>query len=154
MSYVPPHPIHPSFGFSPRCSPASSPQNSPGELLPIKAPQWSTSFNRTVGDTHQTQKLSAPLWARPDQVSGSGLASRSGPGTPAWFIPQDHQCRTILTRICLVVKQSFPSMATNIVKLVNDCIFTSIELQWSPWKRVSLIPCSSWEPSNKPDWFF
>lgn len=30
MSYVPPHPIHPGFSFSPRCSPASSPQNSPG----------------------------------------------------------------------------------------------------------------------------
>ncbi|XP_039983222.1 E3 ubiquitin-protein ligase HECW1 [Xiphias gladius] len=30
MSYIPPHPIHPGFNFSPRCSPASSPQNSPG----------------------------------------------------------------------------------------------------------------------------
>ncbi|TNN32879.1 Anoctamin-10 [Liparis tanakae] len=30
MSYVPPPPVHPGFGISPRCSPASSPQNSPG----------------------------------------------------------------------------------------------------------------------------
>ncbi|MEQ2315739.1 E3 ubiquitin-protein ligase HW1 [Ameca splendens] len=30
MSYIPPHPIHSGFSFSPRCSPASSPQNSPG----------------------------------------------------------------------------------------------------------------------------
>ncbi|KAG7232131.1 hypothetical protein INR49_009516 [Caranx melampygus] len=29
MSYIPPHPVHPSFSFSPRCSPGSSPQNSP-----------------------------------------------------------------------------------------------------------------------------
>ncbi|KAK7881511.1 hypothetical protein WMY93_029920 [Mugilogobius chulae] len=32
MSYVSPHPIHPGFSFSPRCSPGSSPQNSPGML--------------------------------------------------------------------------------------------------------------------------
>lgn len=31
MSYVPPHPIHTGLSFSPRCSPASSPQNSPGK---------------------------------------------------------------------------------------------------------------------------
>ncbi|KAM9333475.1 E3 ubiquitin-protein ligase HECW1 [Pholidichthys leucotaenia] len=37
MSYVPPHPVHPGFGFSPRCSPASSPQNSPG-LQRARAP--------------------------------------------------------------------------------------------------------------------
>ncbi|XP_035981077.1 E3 ubiquitin-protein ligase HECW1 isoform X1 [Fundulus heteroclitus] len=37
MSYIPPHPIHPGFGFSPRCSPASSPQNSPG-LQRARAP--------------------------------------------------------------------------------------------------------------------
>uniref|UniRef100_A0A3Q3SXG7 HECT-type E3 ubiquitin transferase n=1 Tax=Mastacembelus armatus TaxID=205130 RepID=A0A3Q3SXG7_9TELE len=37
MSYVPPHPIHPSFSFSPRCSPVSSPQNSPG-LQRARAP--------------------------------------------------------------------------------------------------------------------
>ncbi|XP_031729525.1 E3 ubiquitin-protein ligase HECW1 isoform X2 [Anarrhichthys ocellatus] len=37
MSYVPPHPIHPSFSISPRCSPASSPQNSPG-LQRARAP--------------------------------------------------------------------------------------------------------------------
>uniref|UniRef100_A0AAQ6A6K4 HECT-type E3 ubiquitin transferase n=1 Tax=Amphiprion ocellaris TaxID=80972 RepID=A0AAQ6A6K4_AMPOC len=37
MSYVPPHPIHPGFSFSPRCSPASSPQNSPG-LQRARAP--------------------------------------------------------------------------------------------------------------------
>lgn len=30
MSCVPPHPIHHNLSFSPRCSPASSPQNSPG----------------------------------------------------------------------------------------------------------------------------
>lgn len=30
MSYIPPHPFHPGFSFSPRCSPVSSPQNSPG----------------------------------------------------------------------------------------------------------------------------
>uniref|UniRef100_A0A3B3E0H3 HECT-type E3 ubiquitin transferase n=1 Tax=Oryzias melastigma TaxID=30732 RepID=A0A3B3E0H3_ORYME len=37
MSYAPPHPIHPGFSFSPRCSPASSPQNSPG-LQRARAP--------------------------------------------------------------------------------------------------------------------
>ncbi|KAM4718421.1 LOW QUALITY PROTEIN: E3 ubiquitin-protein ligase HECW1-like [Anableps anableps] len=37
MSYIPPHPIHPGFSFSPRCSPASSPQNSPG-LQRARAP--------------------------------------------------------------------------------------------------------------------
>ncbi|AWP20977.1 putative E3 ubiquitin-protein ligase HECW1 [Scophthalmus maximus] len=37
MSYVPPHPVHPGFSFSPRCSPASSPQNSPG-LQRARAP--------------------------------------------------------------------------------------------------------------------
>uniref|UniRef100_A0A8D0DA96 HECT-type E3 ubiquitin transferase n=1 Tax=Sander lucioperca TaxID=283035 RepID=A0A8D0DA96_SANLU len=37
MSYVPPHPIHPCFSISPRCSPASSPQNSPG-LQRARAP--------------------------------------------------------------------------------------------------------------------
>ncbi|XP_067342663.1 E3 ubiquitin-protein ligase HECW1 isoform X2 [Channa argus] len=37
MSYVPPHPIHTGFSFSPRCSPASSPQNSPG-LQRARAP--------------------------------------------------------------------------------------------------------------------
>ncbi|XP_068160635.1 E3 ubiquitin-protein ligase HECW1 [Antennarius striatus] len=37
MSYVPPHPVYPGFGFSPRCSPASSPQNSPG-LQRARAP--------------------------------------------------------------------------------------------------------------------
>uniref|UniRef100_A0A3Q2P7C5 HECT-type E3 ubiquitin transferase n=1 Tax=Fundulus heteroclitus TaxID=8078 RepID=A0A3Q2P7C5_FUNHE len=37
MSYIPPNPIHPGFGFSPRCSPASSPQNSPG-LQRARAP--------------------------------------------------------------------------------------------------------------------
>ncbi|XP_059183088.1 E3 ubiquitin-protein ligase HECW1 [Centropristis striata] len=37
MSYVPPHPIHPGFSISPRCSPASSPQNSPG-LQRARAP--------------------------------------------------------------------------------------------------------------------
>ncbi|KAG9355977.1 hypothetical protein JZ751_000821 [Albula glossodonta] len=33
MSYVPPQTFHPGFGFSPRCSPGSSPQNSPGARL-------------------------------------------------------------------------------------------------------------------------
>ncbi|XP_037612962.1 E3 ubiquitin-protein ligase HECW1 isoform X1 [Sebastes umbrosus] len=37
MSYIPPHPIHPGFNISPRCSPASSPQNSPG-LQRARAP--------------------------------------------------------------------------------------------------------------------
>uniref|UniRef100_A0A8C3G8F8 HECT-type E3 ubiquitin transferase n=1 Tax=Cyclopterus lumpus TaxID=8103 RepID=A0A8C3G8F8_CYCLU len=37
MSYVPPPPVHPSFSISPRCSPASSPQNSPG-LQRARAP--------------------------------------------------------------------------------------------------------------------
>ncbi|CAL8311026.1 unnamed protein product [Merluccius merluccius] len=37
MSFVPPHTVHPSLGFSPRCSPASSPQNSPG-LQRARAP--------------------------------------------------------------------------------------------------------------------
>ncbi|XP_048856798.1 E3 ubiquitin-protein ligase HECW1 isoform X1 [Brienomyrus brachyistius] len=37
MSYVPLHPFHPGFGFSPRCSPGSSPQNSPG-LQRARAP--------------------------------------------------------------------------------------------------------------------
>uniref|UniRef100_A0A674PIP0 HECT-type E3 ubiquitin transferase n=1 Tax=Takifugu rubripes TaxID=31033 RepID=A0A674PIP0_TAKRU len=37
MSYVPPPPLHPGFNFSPRCSPASSPQNSPG-LQRARAP--------------------------------------------------------------------------------------------------------------------
>ncbi|XP_038579105.1 E3 ubiquitin-protein ligase HECW1 [Micropterus salmoides] len=37
MSYIPPHPIHPGFSFSPRCSPTSSPQNSPG-LQRARAP--------------------------------------------------------------------------------------------------------------------
>nr|XP_015810552.2 E3 ubiquitin-protein ligase HECW1 isoform X2 [Nothobranchius furzeri] len=37
MSYIPLHPIHPCFSFSPRCSPASSPQNSPG-LQRARAP--------------------------------------------------------------------------------------------------------------------
>ncbi|XP_038157644.1 E3 ubiquitin-protein ligase HECW1 isoform X2 [Cyprinodon tularosa] len=37
MSYIPPHPIHPAFGFSPRCSPVCSPQNSPG-LQRARAP--------------------------------------------------------------------------------------------------------------------
>ncbi|KAM8823460.1 E3 ubiquitin-protein ligase HECW1 isoform 2-T2 [Spinachia spinachia] len=37
MSYVPPHPVHPGFSLSPRCSPASSPQNSPG-LQRARAP--------------------------------------------------------------------------------------------------------------------
>uniref|UniRef100_A0A7N6F9H3 HECT-type E3 ubiquitin transferase n=1 Tax=Anabas testudineus TaxID=64144 RepID=A0A7N6F9H3_ANATE len=37
MSYIPPHPIHAGFSFSPRCSPASSPQNSPG-LQRARAP--------------------------------------------------------------------------------------------------------------------
>ncbi|XP_053715342.1 E3 ubiquitin-protein ligase HECW1 isoform X1 [Synchiropus splendidus] len=37
MSYIPPHPIHHGFSFSPRCSPASSPQNSPG-LQRARAP--------------------------------------------------------------------------------------------------------------------
>ncbi|XP_056155808.1 E3 ubiquitin-protein ligase HECW1-like [Lampris incognitus] len=37
MSYVPSNPIHPRYGFSPRCSPASSPQNSPG-LQRARAP--------------------------------------------------------------------------------------------------------------------
>ncbi|XP_061661076.1 E3 ubiquitin-protein ligase HECW1 isoform X2 [Syngnathoides biaculeatus] len=37
MSYIPPHPIHPGFSFSPRCSPGSSPQNSPG-LQRARAP--------------------------------------------------------------------------------------------------------------------
>uniref|UniRef100_A0A3B3WKU5 HECT-type E3 ubiquitin transferase n=1 Tax=Poecilia mexicana TaxID=48701 RepID=A0A3B3WKU5_9TELE len=37
MSYIPPHPIHPGFSFSPRCSPASSPQSSPG-LQRARAP--------------------------------------------------------------------------------------------------------------------
>ncbi|XP_068565709.1 E3 ubiquitin-protein ligase HECW1 isoform X3 [Cebidichthys violaceus] len=37
MSYVPPHPIHPGFSISPRCSPGSSPQNSPG-LQRARAP--------------------------------------------------------------------------------------------------------------------
>ncbi|KAM8730845.1 E3 ubiquitin-protein ligase HECW1-like isoform 2-T2 [Acanthopagrus schlegelii] len=37
MSYVPPVPIHPGFSFSPRCSPGSSPQNSPG-LQRARAP--------------------------------------------------------------------------------------------------------------------
>lgn len=33
MSYIPPHPIHPGFSFSPRCSPGNSPQNSPGRSI-------------------------------------------------------------------------------------------------------------------------
>uniref|UniRef100_A0A3B3S6C7 HECT-type E3 ubiquitin transferase n=1 Tax=Paramormyrops kingsleyae TaxID=1676925 RepID=A0A3B3S6C7_9TELE len=37
MSYIPLHPFHPGFGFSPRCSPGSSPQNSPG-LQRARAP--------------------------------------------------------------------------------------------------------------------
>ncbi|KAI1902129.1 hypothetical protein AGOR_G00041530 [Albula goreensis] len=37
MSYVPPQSFHPGFGFSPRCSPGSSPQNSPG-LQRARAP--------------------------------------------------------------------------------------------------------------------
>ncbi|XP_061614621.1 E3 ubiquitin-protein ligase HECW1 isoform X3 [Phyllopteryx taeniolatus] len=37
MSYIPPHPIHPGFSFSPRCSPGNSPQNSPG-LQRARAP--------------------------------------------------------------------------------------------------------------------
>ncbi|XP_028288742.1 E3 ubiquitin-protein ligase HECW1-like [Parambassis ranga] len=37
MSYIPPHPIHPGFSLSPRCSPVSSPQNSPG-LQRARAP--------------------------------------------------------------------------------------------------------------------
>ncbi|KAJ8279678.1 hypothetical protein COCON_G00067440 [Conger conger] len=37
MSYVPPHPFHPGYNFSPRCSPGSSPQNSPG-LQRARAP--------------------------------------------------------------------------------------------------------------------
>ncbi|XP_071386404.1 E3 ubiquitin-protein ligase HECW1-like [Centroberyx affinis] len=37
MSFIPSHPVHPGFGFSPRCSPASSPQNSPG-LQRARAP--------------------------------------------------------------------------------------------------------------------
>uniref|UniRef100_A0AAX7UHZ5 HECT-type E3 ubiquitin transferase n=1 Tax=Astatotilapia calliptera TaxID=8154 RepID=A0AAX7UHZ5_ASTCA len=37
MSCVPPHPIHHNLSFSPRCSPASSPQNSPG-LQRARAP--------------------------------------------------------------------------------------------------------------------
>ncbi|MFT7800069.1 E3 ubiquitin-protein ligase HECW1 [Arapaima gigas] len=37
MSYVPPHSFHPGFSFSPRCSPGSSPQNSPG-LQRARAP--------------------------------------------------------------------------------------------------------------------
>uniref|UniRef100_A0AAY4BFW3 HECT-type E3 ubiquitin transferase n=1 Tax=Denticeps clupeoides TaxID=299321 RepID=A0AAY4BFW3_9TELE len=37
MSYVPSHSFHPGFSFSPRCSPGSSPQNSPG-LQRARAP--------------------------------------------------------------------------------------------------------------------
>ncbi|XP_067107827.1 E3 ubiquitin-protein ligase HECW1 [Osmerus mordax] len=37
MSYVPPQSFHPGYSFSPRCSPASSPQNSPG-LQRARAP--------------------------------------------------------------------------------------------------------------------
>ncbi|XP_058482090.1 E3 ubiquitin-protein ligase HECW1 [Solea solea] len=37
MSHVPPQPVHPGFSFSPRCSPVSSPQNSPG-LQRARAP--------------------------------------------------------------------------------------------------------------------
>ncbi|KAL7887581.1 hypothetical protein AOLI_G00053020 [Acnodon oligacanthus] len=37
MSYIPTHPFHPSLNFSPRCSPVSSPQNSPG-LQRARAP--------------------------------------------------------------------------------------------------------------------
>ncbi|XP_032407033.1 E3 ubiquitin-protein ligase HECW1 isoform X7 [Xiphophorus hellerii] len=37
MSYIPPHAVHPGFSFSPRCSPASSPQSSPG-LQRARAP--------------------------------------------------------------------------------------------------------------------
>ncbi|XP_043960514.1 E3 ubiquitin-protein ligase HECW1 isoform X2 [Gambusia affinis] len=37
MSYIPPHPVHPGFSFSPRCSPGSSPQSSPG-LQRARAP--------------------------------------------------------------------------------------------------------------------
>ncbi|XP_036438758.1 E3 ubiquitin-protein ligase HECW1 [Colossoma macropomum] len=37
MSYIPTHPFHPSLNFSPRCSPGSSPQNSPG-LQRARAP--------------------------------------------------------------------------------------------------------------------
>ncbi|KAI1889018.1 hypothetical protein AGOR_G00174730 [Albula goreensis] len=37
MSYVPPHSFHPGYSFSPRCSPGSSPQNSPG-LQRARAP--------------------------------------------------------------------------------------------------------------------
>ncbi|KAK3551937.1 hypothetical protein QTP70_031518, partial [Hemibagrus guttatus] len=37
MSYIPTHPFHPGLNFSPRCSPGSSPQNSPG-LQRARAP--------------------------------------------------------------------------------------------------------------------
>ncbi|XP_056307097.1 E3 ubiquitin-protein ligase HECW1 [Danio aesculapii] len=37
MSFVPPHSFHPGLSFSPRCSPGSSPQNSPG-LQRARAP--------------------------------------------------------------------------------------------------------------------
>ncbi|XP_046704397.1 E3 ubiquitin-protein ligase HECW1 isoform X4 [Silurus meridionalis] len=37
MSYIPAHPFHPGLNFSPRCSPGSSPQNSPG-LQRARAP--------------------------------------------------------------------------------------------------------------------
>uniref|UniRef100_A0A3Q3BHZ7 HECT-type E3 ubiquitin transferase n=1 Tax=Kryptolebias marmoratus TaxID=37003 RepID=A0A3Q3BHZ7_KRYMA len=37
MSYIPPYAVHPGFSFSPRCSPVSSPQNSPG-LQRARAP--------------------------------------------------------------------------------------------------------------------
>ncbi|KAM9487938.1 E3 ubiquitin-protein ligase HECW1 isoform 2-T3 [Clarias gariepinus] len=37
MSYIPAHPFHPGLSFSPRCSPGSSPQNSPG-LQRARAP--------------------------------------------------------------------------------------------------------------------
>lgn len=32
MSYIPSHSFHPGFSFSPRCSPGSSPQSSPGMI--------------------------------------------------------------------------------------------------------------------------
>ncbi|XP_026770252.3 E3 ubiquitin-protein ligase HECW1 isoform X3 [Pangasianodon hypophthalmus] len=37
MSYIPAHPFHPGLNFSPRCSPGTSPQNSPG-LQRARAP--------------------------------------------------------------------------------------------------------------------
>ena len=51
MSYVPPHPVHPGFSFSPRCSPVSSPQNSPGRwpVANVLSSQVSNTYSLLTG---------------------------------------------------------------------------------------------------------